>query len=81
MPKWSPLFPAGSENESYPLRHLSNLKKAKETVSIPVFASLNAIADETWVEYAIELEKTGVDGLELNFYTTPEKFQKIARGG
>ena len=72
------LFPSGSENESYPLRHLSNLKKAKETVSIPVFASLNAIADDTWVEYAIELAKTGVDGLELNFYTTPEKFQKIA---
>jgi len=72
------LFPAGSENETYPLRHLSNLKKAKETVSIPVFASLNAIADDTWVEYAIELAKTGVDGLELNFYTTPEKFQKIA---
>ena len=72
------LFPSGSENESYPLRHLSNLKKAKETVSIPVFASLNAIADDTWVEYAIELAKTGVDGLELNFYTTPEKFHKIA---
>jgi dihydroorotate dehydrogenase (fumarate) len=72
------LFPSGSENEAYPLRHLSNLKKAKETVSIPVFASLNAIADNTWVEFAIELEKTGVDGLELNFYTTPEKFEKIA---
>jgi dihydroorotate dehydrogenase (fumarate) len=72
------LFPSGSENESYPLRHLNNLKKAKESVSIPVFASLNAIADDTWVEYAKELEKTGVDGLELNFYTTPEKFERTA---
>jgi len=72
------LFPAGRENESYPLRHLINLKKAKESVSIPVFASLNAIADDTWVEFAKELEKTGVDGLELNFYTTPEKFERTA---
>jgi len=72
------LFPSGSEKESYPLRHLANLKKAKEAVSIPVFASLNAIADDTWVEYAKELEKTGVDGLELNFYTTPEKFERTA---
>jgi dihydroorotate dehydrogenase (fumarate) len=72
------LFPSGSEKESYPLRHLNNLKKAKESVSIPVFASLNAIADDTWVEYAKEIEKTGVDGLELNFYTTPEKFERTA---
>jgi len=72
------LFPSGSDKESYPLRHLMNLKKAKESVSIPVFASLNALADDTWVEYAKELEKTGVDGLELNFYTTPEKFERTA---
>ncbi len=49
------------------------LKKAKESVSIPVFASLNAVNDDTWIEYAREIEKTGVDGLELNFYTLPEK--------
>lgn len=65
------LFPGNIKDASYPLQHLDNLKKAKESVSIPVFASLNAIEDDAWVEYAKELEKTGVDGLELNFYTAP----------
>jgi dihydroorotate dehydrogenase (fumarate) len=70
------IFPGHLKDSSYPVQHLTNLKRAKESVSIPVFASLNALSDDTWVEYAKELEKTGVDGLELNFYTTPEKFDK-----
>ncbi len=68
------LFPDSHKDMSYPVQHIENIKKAKQTVSIPVFASINAITDEIWVEYAKELEKTGVNGLELNFYTTPEKF-------
>ena len=68
------LFPDSHKDMSYPVQHIENIKKAKQTVSIPVFASINAVSDEIWVEYAKELEKTGVDGLELNFYTTPEKF-------
>jgi dihydroorotate dehydrogenase (fumarate) len=68
------LFPSGLVNDSYPHRHIEQLKRAKASLSIPVFASLNALSAESWIEYAIELEKTGIDGLELNFYTTPEKF-------
>ena len=68
------LFPSVITDDSYPRQHLTNIRKAKESLSIPVFASLNALADDTWVEYARELEKTGIDGLELNFYTTPEKY-------
>ena len=29
-----------------------------------------------WAEYAQELEKTGIDGLELNFYATPDNLDK-----
>ena len=53
-----------------------NLKKAKDSVSIPVFASLNAVNDETWVEYAVRLQETGVDGIELNFYSVPEDLER-----
>lgn len=67
------LFPGNLREAFSPLQHLANLKKAKESVSIPVFASLNAISDDTWIEYAKELEKTGIDGLELNFYASLEK--------
>ncbi len=68
------LFPNSKSESKYPAYHLLKLKKAKEAVSIPVFASLNAINSETWVEYAKKIEETGVDGIELNFYTVPEKF-------
>ena len=54
-----------------PKEHLVALKKLKESVSIPVIASINAIYNPTWVEYAKLLEETGVDGLEINFYRVP----------
>jgi len=61
-----------------PKEHLLNLRKAKESVSIPVIASLNAIFKETWVEYAKQIEETGVDGLELNFYSVPREFDQVS---
>ena len=57
---------------SGPEEHLMWVRKAKEAVSIPVIASLNAVNRETWVEWAKKLEETGVDGLELNFFANPE---------
>jgi dihydroorotate dehydrogenase (fumarate) len=54
-----------------PREHLMNVQKAREALSIPLIASLNAIYDETWLEYAKLLEDKGVDGLELNFYSVP----------
>ena len=70
------IFP-GSKSESIGIEeHLFELKNAKESVNIPLFASINAINNETWVEYAKKIEETGVDGIELNLYTVPEKFDK-----
>lgn len=61
-----------------PKEHIYNLKKLKNSVSVPVFASLNAIYEPSWVEYAKELEATGIDGLELNLYATPGYFEVSA---
>jgi dihydroorotate dehydrogenase (fumarate) len=58
-----------------PKEHLYNIGKLKGSVNVPVFASLNAIYEPTWVEYAKELEKTGVDGLEINLYAVPGYFE------
>lgn len=68
------IFPEVESGNSEIESHLMALRRAKEAVSIPVFASLNAVYDESWVEYAMKIEETGVNGLELNFYTVPEKF-------
>ena len=67
------IFPEYNKEANDIRAHLTALKKAKEAVSIPVIASINAVLNETWVEYAKKIEETGVDGLELNFYTSPEK--------
>lgn len=59
-----------------PREYIVDLKKVVESVNIPVFASLNAVYDETWIEYAKEIEKAGVAGIELNFYYIPKDFDK-----
>ncbi|MGQ8338161.1 dihydroorotate dehydrogenase-like protein [Sunxiuqinia sp. A32] len=58
-----------------PKEHLFNVKTLKKNSSVPVIASLNALYETTWVEYAKELEQTGVDALEINLYATPGYFE------
>ena len=62
-----------------PQEYLLNLRKAKGQLGIPLIASLNCIYTETWLEYAKLIEKTGVDGLELNFYAVPRDFDSEAK--
>lgn len=54
--------------------HLAKLRKTKESLSVPVFASLNAVNKPSWIKYAKMIEQTGVDGLEINLYQTPVDF-------
>ncbi len=61
-----------------PDEHLLNIREAKENLSVPLIASLNAIESDTWIEYAKLINETGVDGIELNFYKTPLDFNKNA---
>ncbi|MFZ2286703.1 MAG: dihydroorotate dehydrogenase-like protein [Bacteroidales bacterium] len=70
------LFPNSHAVSESPDEYLLNLKKAREAVSVPLFASLNAITDDVWVEYAVKAAATGVNGLELNFYSLPDGSDK-----
>ncbi len=63
------MFP--HQDHSGAKEHLYWVKETRKAVRMPLFASLNAVNKETWVEYAQELEDTGVNGLELNFYSPP----------
>ncbi len=67
------LFP--SIRHAGPEEHLDKLRKIKEAVDIPLIGSLNCVYPDTWIEYASEMEKTGVDALELNFYASPAGFE------
>lgn len=59
-----------------PDEFLEKLRRAKQSVDIPLIGSLNAIYEETWVKYAKGIEQTGVDGIELNFFNVPFSIEK-----
>ncbi len=71
------LFP--SLKHAGPQEHLDQLARIVKAVDIPVIGSLNCVQPETWVDYAKEMEGTGVAGLELNFYATPVDKMKTAQ--
>ncbi len=54
-----------------PDEHLMWVRRAKEATSIPIFGSLNCVNPATWATWALKMEETGVDGLELNFFAIP----------
>ncbi|HPE87227.1 MAG: dihydroorotate dehydrogenase-like protein [Bacteroidales bacterium] len=56
--------------------HIHELKYVLKNTRLPIIASLNALEDDTWVEYAKKMAETGVKGLELNFYEAPVDFEK-----
>jgi dihydroorotate dehydrogenase (fumarate) len=53
-----------------------HLRRTVDAVTIPVIASLNCTFEDTWVDYAKAIEQTGVNAIELNFYTIPGDFKK-----
>ncbi|MDH4092018.1 MAG: dihydroorotate dehydrogenase-like protein [Cyclobacteriaceae bacterium] len=57
-----------------PAEHLLNLKEARNTIDIPLIGSLNCVHDDMWVQFAQEMESTGIDALELNFYAHENDF-------
>jgi len=51
-----------------PPTYLEFLEAAKDTLDIPIIASLNGTSAGGWVRYARALEDAGADALELNVY-------------
>jgi dihydroorotate dehydrogenase (fumarate) len=52
-------------------RYLELIKEAKESVRIPIIASLNGVTNEGWITYARQMEEAGADGLEINVFYIP----------
>ena len=59
-----------------PSEHLFKIKKLRDALKIPIIASLNAVSKEKWIDFAKKIEDTGVDGIELNFYSVPSDINK-----
>jgi dihydroorotate dehydrogenase (fumarate) len=54
-----------------PDRYLDVLARAKESLSVPVIASLNGTTPGGWTRYARRMEEAGADALELNIFYLP----------
>ena len=55
------------ESENY----LEEIASLKQSLSIPLIASLNGVSKGGWIEYAGKLQEAGADGLELNITYIP----------
>ena len=61
-------FPDLQHYNMGPEPYLELIRKARESVNIPIIASLNGISTGGWVEYARKIEQAGASALELNMY-------------
>ena len=64
-------FPDMEHYNVGPDGYLDMIRKLKESVQVPVIASLNGISTGGWVDYACKMEQAGADALELNIYFLP----------
>jgi dihydroorotate dehydrogenase (fumarate) len=64
-------LPVAEDFDETSEQYLELIGKIKETVSIPVIASLNGITPGGWVGHAKLIQQAGADALELNYYDLP----------
>jgi dihydroorotate dehydrogenase (fumarate) len=61
-------FPSPDSFVLGPDEYLNHLRRVKQTVRVPVIASLNGTTRGGWLSYARLMEQAGADALELNVY-------------
>jgi dihydroorotate dehydrogenase (fumarate) len=57
-------------------KYLSFLREAKNSVDIPVIASINCISNLNWHSFAKRIQDTKADALELNIYILPSDWRR-----
>jgi dihydroorotate dehydrogenase (fumarate) len=72
------LFPAQKQFHTGLDDYLNHIGKCKDTVEIPIIASLNCKSLGNWAEFAQKIEAAGADALELNIYHIPTNMDQPA---
>ncbi len=72
-------FPKVEDYTVGPEQYLDLLRRASESVSIPVIGSLNGITNRGWVDYARQMAEAGAQGIELNVYYIPADLDESGR--
>jgi len=64
-------FPQAQQFHSDSHGYLDHIRRAKESVHIPIIASLNGSSLGGWTRFARQIQEAGADALELNIYNIP----------
>ncbi len=64
-------FPEPHAFADGPEAYLDHLTRAKQSLGIPIIASLNGTTFGGWTTISRQLEEAGADALELNLYSVP----------
>ena len=75
----SSYFPEMTSYNFGPEPYLNHIRKAKESVDVPVIGSLNGVSTGGWIRYAQLMEQAGADALELNIYYMPTDLEMTAQ--
>ncbi len=57
-------------------KYISLIREAKQSVKIPVIASINCISDGEWTDFSKKIESAGADALELNIFILPSDINR-----
>lgn len=71
---------ANDQLTAYTLHHklneyLSLIQESKKMCNIPIIASINCYEDNSWVDFAEQIEKAGADALEINILALQTNIQ------
>jgi len=72
-------FPEMDSYNVWPDEYLNLIRRAKESVDIPIIGSLNGVSIGGWTNYATLIEDAGADALELNIYYVPTSLEITGR--
>ncbi len=72
-------FPEMDTYNVWPDEYLNLIRRAKESIDIPIIGSLNGVSIGGWTNYAGLIEDAGADALELNIYYVPTSLEITGR--
>lgn len=75
----SSYLPVDDAADSHLDLYLTQLASLKDSLDIPVIASLNGTTPGGWVEHALQIEQMGADALELNVYHVPASIEETGQ--
>jgi dihydroorotate dehydrogenase (fumarate) len=72
-------FPRVAASHAGVDRYLELIRDARETVDIPIIASLNGVSDSGWTDYARLAQEAGASAIELNVFFVPADVSEDGR--